>query len=71
MDAGRDILHEGEEMKKLIEQAKYACCEACVVCDNHCPKDRLPRKNGCDKCHVGKLIEMIKEIERNGVQGKR
>lgn len=46
-------------MVTLIDQAKYATTEACVMCDNHCPKDRQPRKDGCENCHVGKLIEMV------------
>ena len=58
-------------MEKLIAQAKYATTEACVMCDNHVQTWAIPKSEGCDKCHVGKLIKMIKEIERNGVQGKR
>ena len=50
-------------MKKLTDQTKYACTEACVMCDNHCPPDRQPRKGGCNNCHVGKLIEMVKEVK--------
>ena len=26
-------------------------------------EDRQPRKDGCEKCHVGKLIEMINKWE--------
>lgn len=51
----------------LTAQIKLACTEACVMCDTHCPPDRLPRRDGCKKCHVGKLIEMInKEAADNG-----
>ena len=50
-------------MVTLIDQAKYATTEACVMCDNYCPVDRKPRGDGRDKCHVGKLIKMINTIE--------
>lgn len=43
----------------LISQAKCATVEACVMCDNHVQKWAKPKSDGCDKCHVGKLIEMI------------
>ena len=52
-------------MKKwrLIKQAKYATAVACVMCDNYCPPNKLPRRDGCDSCGVGKLIKMLQEAK--------
>ena len=50
----------------MTAQIKLACTVACVLCDNYCPPDRLPRRGGCRNCHVGKLIKMIKEAADNG-----
>jgi hypothetical protein len=51
--------------KALIEQAKYATTEACVMCDTMVPVWRQPKSGGCKQCHVGKLIKMIKEHGRD------
>lgn len=47
---------------KLIEQAKYATTEACFMCmaDNMPGFSRDKEQMYCNKCHVKKLIEMLK-----------
>ena len=50
--------------RKLIKHAKYATAVACVMCDNRCPKDKLPRRDGCDSCGVGKLIKMLQSVQK-------
>lgn len=47
---------------KLIEQAKYATTEACFMCmaDNMPGFSRDKEAMYCNKCHVKKLIEMLK-----------
>ena len=51
-------------MKVLTDQIKYACVEACVMCDNHVQSWAKPKSDGCDKCHVGKLIKMLQEAAK-------
>ena len=54
---------------KLIEQAKYATTEACFMCmaDNMPGFSRDKEQMYCNKCHVRKLADMIREDadERN------
>lgn len=57
--------------RKLIEQAKYATTEACFMCmvDNMPGFSRDKEKMYCEKCHVRKLVEMVKEAEHGRKTG--
>lgn len=50
----------------IIDKAKCATVEACVMCQCHVPKSARPKKDGCGKCHIGKLIEAIKAANGQG-----
>lgn len=48
------------EISKLIQQAKYACIDACCNCRYYNRKLPIPIKPPeCEACHVAKLREMI------------
>lgn len=52
--------------KKLVEQAKYAVTEACAMCmaDNMPGFSRDKEEMYCSRCHVKRLLEMLREAEK-------
>lgn len=55
--------YSARQLIKLVQQAKCATTEACYTCDQHVTITARPKSLGCDKCLVGRLIKVIREVE--------
>jgi hypothetical protein len=48
----------------LVMQAKCGTTQACYLCDEHVVSTARPKRDGCEKCLVGRLIEAVREVEK-------
>lgn len=60
VQVSKEVAAELHRLTGIMLQARYATTEACVMCDK-LPHHEHPKRTGCDKCHVGKLLKMLKE----------
>ena len=56
--------NSAKQLIALVVKAKVATTQACYTCDEHVTSTARPKRDGCDKCLVGRLIEAVKEVEK-------
>jgi hypothetical protein len=56
--------YSARQLIGLVIAAKVATTEACVMCDTHVTATARPKRDGCEKCLVGRLIEAVREVEK-------